>query len=74
MLTVLMEKLGTDHVAKEWGLFIDSSKASLKAVLLHSGNKKLSLPLERAVRMKKKYDFIKLILDLVCYVRYKWNI
>ena len=44
VLTVLMEELRTDHIAKEWGLFIDSSKASLKGVLLHNGNKKLSLP------------------------------
>ena len=63
--TALMEELGTDHVAKEWRLFIDYSKASLKAVVLHNGNKTPSIPQAHAVGMKKTHDFTKLLLDLM---------
>lgn len=34
----LMNALGIKHDPQEWRLFIDSSKLSLKAVLLHNGN------------------------------------
>jgi len=33
------EALGNQHDPTEWRLFIDSSQSSLKAVLLHNGNK-----------------------------------
>ena len=58
-----MEELGTDHAAKDWRLFIDASKASLKAVLFHYGNEKPSTPLAHALEMKETYDFMRLILD-----------
>ena len=70
----LMEEVGSEHVASDWRLFIDSSKTSLKAVLLHNGNEKPSIPLAHAVGMKETYDSMKLILDLIHYERYKWNI
>ena len=34
-ITSLFQKLGEDHIASEWHLFLDSSKRSLKTVLLH---------------------------------------
>jgi len=34
----LMETLNIKHNPVDWQLFIDSSKMSLKTVLLHSGN------------------------------------
>jgi hypothetical protein len=34
-----MEKLQLEHTSGQWRLVIDSSKVSLKAVLLHNGNK-----------------------------------
>jgi hypothetical protein len=40
-----MEALGHQHNTSEWRLFIDPSKVSLKAVLLHNGNKYLSVPI-----------------------------
>jgi hypothetical protein len=40
----LMKELGHEHDPDEWRLFIDSSKASLKAVLLHNGNRNPSVP------------------------------
>ena len=41
----LIKKLGTAYNPLDWRLFIDSSKASLKAVLLHDGNLFASIPL-----------------------------
>jgi len=40
----LMDALGIIHDPQEWRLFIDSLKQSLKAVLLHNGNKHPSIP------------------------------
>ena len=41
----LIEKLGTAYNPLDWQLFIDSSKVSLKVVLLHNGNLFASMPL-----------------------------
>ena len=41
----LFQILGIVHIVNKWRLFIDSSKRSLKAVLLHIGNKKPSIPI-----------------------------
>lgn len=35
---VLLGALGCDYDADEWRLFTDSTKASLKCLLLHTGN------------------------------------
>ena len=42
--------------------------------LLHNGNKKPSIPLAHAVGMKETYHFMILILDLIDYEHYEWNI
>lgn len=49
----LMGELGIHHFIREWRLFIDSSKSSLKVVLVHNGNKKPSIPVAYSVSMKK---------------------
>jgi hypothetical protein len=41
----VMAALGQDHKTDEWRLFVDSSKHSLKAVLLHNDNKHPSIPI-----------------------------
>jgi len=46
----LMEEL--QHASEQWSLFTDSSKVSLKAVLLHNGNIHHSIQLAHAVHMK----------------------
>jgi hypothetical protein len=61
----VMEALGHQHNTPEWRLFIDSSKASLKAVLLHNGNKYPSVPLVNAVNMKECYENMKLLLEKI---------
>ena len=41
---------------EDWRLFIDSSKRSLKCVLLHNGNKYGSIPIGHSVKMKEEYE------------------
>jgi hypothetical protein len=41
----LMEAFNIKYEPEEWRLFIDSSKRSLKAVLLHNGNNYASVQL-----------------------------
>jgi hypothetical protein len=49
----LMQKFSVEYKVNEWRLFIDSSKRSLKAVLLHNGNNYASLPIGHSVHLKK---------------------
>jgi hypothetical protein len=53
-------------------LFIDWSKVSLKAVLLHSGNRFPSVPLSHAASMKESYGSMELLLGKVNYDEFKW--
>ena len=69
-----MIELGYEHKCDEWRLFIDSSKASLKAVLLHNGNIHPSIPVAHAVQLKETYETIKLLLDALQYPKYSWKI
>ena len=41
--------------SRDWRLFIDSSKRSLKCVLLHNGNKYASVPIGHSVKLKEEY-------------------
>ena len=66
----LMMELGYEHKCDEWRLFIDSSKASLKAVLLHNGNIHPSIPVAHAVQLKETYETIKLLLHALQYPKY----
>ncbi|GBL95037.1 hypothetical protein AVEN_187540-1 [Araneus ventricosus] len=61
----LFKALGLQHKPQEWRLFIDSSKVSLKAVLLHNGNKHPSIPVGYAVRMKETYENLKHMLSSI---------
>lgn len=70
----LLRELGFATGPKEWRLFIDSSKVSLKAVLLHNGNKYPSVPLAHATNMKENYINMKLLLQKIKYLQYMWNI
>lgn len=63
----LIHKMGHQHIAGEWILFIDASKNSLKAVLLHNGNKLPSLPIDYGARFKETYYVLKFILEKIEY-------
>jgi len=64
----MMEEPQLQHVAEKWRLFIDSSKFSLTAILLHNGNKHPSITLVHAVHMKESYFNIQGLLKYkMCY-------
>jgi hypothetical protein len=69
-----MEMFGVQHEAHDWRLFIDSSQSSLKAVLLHNGNKYASIPVGHSVHLKDKYDNLAFILTKLNYKKYEWTI
>ena len=68
----VFKKLGEDHIASEWHLFLDYSKRNLKAVLLHNGNIKSSIPKTHLMHLKECYKSIKICLDAIQYNEYKW--
>jgi len=70
----LMNALGIKHDLQEWQLFINSSKLSLKAVLLHNGNQHPSIPVEHSVHMKETYKNLKQLLNKLEYSKYAWHI
>ena len=49
-----MDAMRMRHGPEQWRLFIDASKTSLKAVLLHNGNKLPSIPVACAPSTKKR--------------------
>ena len=62
------------HCSDEWRPFIDSSKVSLKAVLLHNGNVLPFIPVAHAFGIKESDDSMKQLLQCLKYDTYKWNI
>ena len=58
----------------EWRLFLDSSKRSLKCVLLHNGNSHGSVPIGHSVHLKEEYGHIKKVLELLKYDDHNWII
>lgn len=58
----------------EWRLFIDGSKKSIKAVLLHIGNIKPSVPVAFAIGLKEEYKTMKKLLQLIQYERFNFRI
>jgi len=70
----LMLHFNIHYKTDEWRLFIDSSKRSLKAVLLHNGNKYASLPVGHSVYLKECYKNLDFILQKLSYADHKWAI
>ena len=59
----LLLTLNINHNPLDWRLFIDSSKLSLKAVLLHSGNTLPSIPVGHSVHNKESYENMKILME-----------
>jgi hypothetical protein len=70
----LFNELGCHYKDSEWRLFIDSSKSSLKAVLLHNGNSYPSIPVAHAVGMKETYEAMQKLLETIKYSQHNWVI
>ena len=62
-VNALLQAFGQQHKPEEWRLFIDASKLSLKAVLLHNAY---------GAYMKESYENMKLLLNTINYN--KWHI
>ena len=60
--------------SEEWRLFIDSSKRSIKAVLLHNTNALASIPIAYSVDMSEDYDSLQFILEKIKYKTHNWQI
>ena len=52
-----------EYKAVKWRLFLDSSVRSMKAVLLHIGDKVASVPIAHAIIFKEFYLDMKYLLD-----------
>lgn len=70
----LIIQMGLEYEASQWRFFIDSSKRSLKGVLLHNGNEFSSVPIAHSVIMKETYMNIKILLEKVNYNHHRWLI
>lgn len=70
----LMQEMNINYVPNKWRLFIDSSKSSLKAVLLYYYNKKPSVPIAYNTNTKETYDSVRDLLQVVDYRSHQWRI
>ena len=70
----LFQEVVIPYSASDWRLFIDSSKRSLKAVLLHNGNVYPSIPVAHSVQMKEDRESIKILLELIQYNNHNWDV
>jgi len=70
----LMEELNITYIPDEWRLFIDSSNASCKAVLLSNGNEEPSIPIGHSVEIKETYEDMKTVLEAINYKDHEWVI
>ena len=70
----LMQTLSFNHNPLDWRLFIDSSKLSLKAALLHNGNTLPSTPVGHSVQNKESYENMKILMEAINYNKFKWQI
>ena len=60
--------------SNDWRLFIDSSKRSLKYVLLHNSNQYGCIPIGHSVTLKEYYENIKVVLERLKYCVHQWLI
>ena len=70
----LMAALMITHDPDEWRLFIDLSKTSLKAVLLHNGNVLPCISVGHAVHMNKTYNNMKQLLKCIKCEQHEWQL
>ncbi len=71
----LLNEIGVAaYETTDWRLFVDSSKRSLKCVLLHNNNVHPSIPLAHSTTLKEQYDAIKYVLLKIAYHDHQWVI
>jgi len=60
-----MDVLSHEYNPDQWRLVIDSSKVSLKVVLLQNGNRFPTVPLAHTANTKESYESMKLLLGKI---------
>ena len=70
----LFQEIGIVYSASDWRLFFDSSKQSLKALLLHNGNVYPSIPIAHFVRIKEDRESVKKLFELIRYNNHNWDV
>ena len=70
----LFQEIDIAYSASDWRLFIDSSKRSLKAALLHNGNVYPSIPIAHSVQMKEDRESVKILLELIQCNDHNWDV
>lgn len=71
----LLIQLGiTVYNPADWRLFLDSSKRSLKCVMLHNGNVYGAVPVGHSVHLREEHNNIKMVIDLLKYHEHNWII
>jgi len=71
----LLHQLGEKkYDPSTWRLFIDSSKRSLKAVLLHNSNVLASIPLVHSTKLSESYETLNLVIEKIKYHEHDWQI
>jgi MarR-like DNA-binding transcriptional regulator SgrR of sgrS sRNA len=66
--------LGVEYKTDEWRFFIDSSKRSLKGVLLHNGNRLASVPVAHSVHLKETCENLEQLLEKINYKPHQWMV
>ena len=67
----LLQAMGCVYDPTEWRLFIDSSKASLKCVLLHNGNRYASRSIGHSVHPKETFENMNMLQMKIKYNEHK---
>ena len=70
----LFESIGINYDSNDWRLFVDSSKESMKAVLLHNGNVLPFVPVAYSTTLKENYITFQLILNRINYNTNRWSV
>ncbi|GAB0089264.1 hypothetical protein DMENIID0001_037820 [Sergentomyia squamirostris] len=70
----LLLELGLPINPNEWRLFLDGSRRSFKAVLLHNGNKFASVPIFYSKKIKEDYDGMAKVIDAIKWSDHQWEI
>jgi len=71
----LLHQLGEgEYDPSNWRLLIDSSKRSLKAILLHNSNVLASIRLAHSTKLSESYETLKLVLEKIKYHEHEWQI
>ncbi|KYN11115.1 hypothetical protein ALC57_16739 [Trachymyrmex cornetzi] len=70
----LLDKYGIKFNSADWRFFINSSKRSLKGVLLHNGNRYASIPIVYSAHLKESYTNMNLVFQSIRYDEHKWKV